>query len=204
MKRLDLSITKRDTIKQILNHTRLLTACIDEHMHMWRRESTNPCYDIPIRKGAEIRRLHSNARDFCPRNLNIDSQRPAYETFPYSSCNPTIHRIEVHKCHRRPTNNMAPTEEDIAWFKSTFHPIPKPELPDDCLEYSLYIISSTIDANNNSELRLRLREVQKYAAELHKQHLKDYIWQRQGFALELNKEDGEVCCTKRRGQPGMN
>ncbi|KAJ5693024.1 hypothetical protein N7462_002447 [Penicillium macrosclerotiorum] len=30
------------------------------------------------------------------------------------------------------------TEEDIAWFKSTFHPIPKPELPDDSVEYWIY------------------------------------------------------------------
>jgi hypothetical protein len=86
---------------------------------------------------------------------------------------------------------MPPTEEDVAWFRSTFHPIPKPELPDDCIEYSLYIISSDLDSD--SELRLRLRDVQKYAASLQKGHLKDYIWQRQGFSLELQKEDGEVC-----------
>src|SRR6202000_3035791 len=88
---------------------------------------------------------------------------------------------------------MPPTEEDLAWFRSTFHPIPRPALPDDCIEYSLYIISPSIDASNDSELRLRLREVQKYAAELHRQHLKEYIWQRQGFSVELQKEDGEVC-----------
>ena len=88
---------------------------------------------------------------------------------------------------------MPPTEEDIAWFRSTFHPIPKPALPNDCLEYSLYTISPSLDANNDSELRLRLREIQKYATDLQRLHLKDYIWQRQGFALELQKEDGEVC-----------
>lgn len=88
---------------------------------------------------------------------------------------------------------MPPTDEDIAWFKSTFHPIPKPTLPDDCIEYSIYLISSSLDASNDSELRLQLRDVQKYATDLQKQYLKDYIWQRQGFSLELNKEDGEVC-----------
>lgn len=87
---------------------------------------------------------------------------------------------------------MPPTEEDVAWFQSTFHPIPKPALPDDCIEYSLYIISPSLDSTNDSELRLRLRDVQKRAAGLQKQYLKDYIWQRQGFSLELNKEDGEV------------
>ena len=90
---------------------------------------------------------------------------------------------------------MPPTDEDLAWFRSTFHPIPKPALPDDCIEYSLYIKASTFDTANDSELRLRLRDVQKYATDLHKQNLKDYIWQRQGFSIELNKEDGEVCAS---------
>jgi len=88
---------------------------------------------------------------------------------------------------------MNSKEEDIAWLKSTFHPIPKPTLPDDCIEYSLYIIASTLDQNNPSETRLALRDVQKYANEVQKQWLKDYIWQRQSFGLELCKENGEVC-----------
>jgi hypothetical protein len=93
---------------------------------------------------------------------------------------------------------MPPTEEDIAWFKSTFHPIPKAELPDDCVEYTLHLISANLGAANDSEVRDRLREVQKYASELQKTWTKDYIWQRQGFALELNKENGEVCTPLRR------
>ena len=93
---------------------------------------------------------------------------------------------------------MPPTEEDIAWFKSTFHPIPKAALPDDCIEYAIHILSSSLDAANDSEIRLRLREVQKYSAELQKQWLKDYIWQRQSFTLELQTEDGEVCMPRGR------
>lgn len=85
-----------------------------------------------------------------------------------------------------------PTEEDIAWFKSTFHPIPKPALPDDCVEYSLYLISPELDPANDSEVRLRLRDIQKHASELTKKLLKDYIWQREGFGLELVREEGEV------------
>ncbi|KIW11519.1 hypothetical protein PV08_10820 [Exophiala spinifera] len=84
---------------------------------------------------------------------------------------------------------MPPTEEDIAWFRSTFHPIPKPALPDDTIEYSLYILSPS-ESENDSETRVRLRDVQKQATDLQRQYLKDYIWQRQGFSLELNKEDG--------------
>ncbi|KAJ9499325.1 hypothetical protein H2202_004908 [Exophiala xenobiotica] len=85
---------------------------------------------------------------------------------------------------------MPPTEEDIAWFRSTFHPIPKPALPDDTIEYSAYIVSPSADASNDSELGPRLRNVQKYATDLHRQYLKEYVWQRQGFSLELKKEDG--------------
>ena len=88
--------------------------------------------------------------------------------------------------------DMPPTKEDIAWLQSTFHPIPKAALPDDCIEYTLLIVSTSLDRSNDSEARLRLRDVQKYAASLQKEWLKDYIWQRQGFALELAKDDGEV------------
>ena len=95
-------------------------------------------------------------------------------------------------CRASHAIDMPPTEEDIAWLKSTFHPIPKAALPDDCIEYTLLIISNSLDSSNDSEARLRLRDVQKYAASLQKEWLKDYIWQRQGFALELAKEDGEV------------
>lgn len=87
---------------------------------------------------------------------------------------------------------MQPSEEDIAWFKSTFHPIPKAALPDDCIEYRLYLIAESFDVSNDSETRLQLREVQKHANELQRQWLRNYIWQRQGFSCELTKEDGEV------------
>lgn len=86
-----------------------------------------------------------------------------------------------------------PTDEDIEWFRSTFRPIPKPQLPDDCIEYSLYCISSgNVDSTADADLaRTRLTEVQKAAAELMKTLLKDYIWQRDAFKLEMTREDGE-------------
>jgi hypothetical protein len=96
---------------------------------------------------------------------------------------------------------MPPTDEDIAWLRSSFHPVPRPQLPDDCVEYSLYIISQNLDPTNDSEARLRLRDVQKAASDLQKKWLKDYIWQRQGFGLELAREDGEVCHAPRAVQP---
>ncbi|EEQ30580.1 hypothetical protein McanMca71_000718 [Microsporum canis] len=87
-----------------------------------------------------------------------------------------------------------PSEEDIAWFKSTFRPIPKPQLPDDCVEYSLYWIplkNSPLDDVGISDLiRTSLIEVQKHSAGLVKEYLKSYIWQRDSFKLEFTKEDG--------------
>ncbi|RDW86784.1 putative regulatory factor Sgt1 [Aspergillus mulundensis] len=89
---------------------------------------------------------------------------------------------------------MAPmSQEDIEWFKSTFRPIPKPELPDDCIEYSLHYIPSDPTPAVIDEVaatRTHLTEVQKSAAELTKQLLKDYIWQREAFRLEITKKDG--------------
>ncbi|KAJ5452334.1 hypothetical protein N7445_000517 [Penicillium cf. griseofulvum] len=67
------------------------------------------------------------------------------------------------------------TEEDRAWFQSTFRPIPKPELPDDAVAYSIYHIPSSPHPR---------------PADLTKDLLKDYIWQREAFRLEITKEDG--------------
>ncbi|KAI5288756.1 hypothetical protein KEM54_004905 [Ascosphaera aggregata] len=91
---------------------------------------------------------------------------------------------------------MAPmTEEDMEWFKSTFHPIPRPQLPDDCMQYSLYWVSKT--TRNTADERAELAEVQKAATELVKTHLQNYIWQREPFKLEFVREDG---VTLLRGQ----
>ncbi|KAJ5551137.1 hypothetical protein N7535_000920 [Penicillium sp. DV-2018c] len=85
------------------------------------------------------------------------------------------------------------SEEDLAWFRSTFRPIPKPELPDDAVEYSIYHIPPTpapAVIDEAAETRARLLEVQRTAADLTKDLLKDYIWQREAFRLEITKEDG--------------
>ncbi|KAH8693004.1 putative regulatory factor Sgt1 [Talaromyces proteolyticus] len=88
---------------------------------------------------------------------------------------------------------MAPmSEEDLAWFKSTFRPIPRPQLPDDAIEYSLYLISSSptpASADAAALLRTRLQEVQRSASEIGKNLLKDYIWQREGFGLQITKQN---------------
>lgn len=85
------------------------------------------------------------------------------------------------------------SEEDIAWLNSTFRPIPRPALPDDCIQYTLHVIDATIDRNDISEVRNLLKAVQKYAGTLQRQWTSGYIWQRDSFNLELVKENGEVC-----------
>lgn len=85
------------------------------------------------------------------------------------------------------------SEEDLEWFKSTFHPIPKPEIPDDSVDYSLYYIPSSpapAVVDEVAETRARLVEVQRTSAELVKDLLKDYIWQRESFRLEITKDNG--------------
>ncbi|PYI19733.1 regulatory factor Sgt1 [Aspergillus violaceofuscus CBS 115571] len=89
---------------------------------------------------------------------------------------------------------MAPmSEEDLEWFKSTFRPIPKPEIPDDTVDYALYHIPSSpapATVDEVAETRAQMVEVQKTAAELTKDLLKDYIWQRESFRLEITKDNG--------------
>lgn len=88
---------------------------------------------------------------------------------------------------------MDSKQDDVAWLQSTFHAVPKPSLPDDCIEYSLYALDKSIETSDESETKLLLRDVLKTANDLRKQYLKDYLWQRQPFGLELVRENGEVC-----------
>ncbi|KAL4942274.1 hypothetical protein BDV06DRAFT_166277 [Aspergillus oleicola] len=95
---------------------------------------------------------------------------------------------------------MAPmSQEDIEWFKSTFRPIPKPELPDDCIDYSIHYIPSdpAPAADEAADTRTKLTEVHKSSAEFTKQLLKDYIWQRDPFRLEITKTDGKTTLSGR-------
>lgn len=97
---------------------------------------------------------------------------------------------------------MTSTEEDIAWLKSTFHPVPKPVLPDDCVEYSLFVIDPSLDQNGALETRLQLSAVKKYANDLQKKWLEDYIWQRQPFNLEIIRDTGTTHGAKEKCHQG--
>lgn len=61
------------------------------------------------------------------------------------------------------------------------------ELPDDCVEYTISIIDSTLDTQG---LRKKLRRVQLSAKSYTKKLLEGYIWQRDSFHLDLLQEKG--------------
>ncbi|KAF4556300.1 SGT1-like protein [Elsinoe fawcettii] len=62
-------------------------------------------------------------------------------------------------------------------------------LPDDCVEYLILVIDEKI--KTEFELRESLKKIQNAAKELEKKHLNDYIWQRDGFSLLLERTRSE-------------
>lgn len=79
-----------------------------------------------------------------------------------------------------------PQKNDFKWFGEGFDGFPK-ILPDDCAHYALYIIDAKL---SDSQVREQLRKVQAAATTLTKKLLKDYIWQRDDFKLELVQQRG--------------
>ncbi|KAL9127929.1 MAG: hypothetical protein Q9217_003286 [Psora testacea] len=70
------------------------------------------------------------------------------------------------------------------WFGEGFEGFPK-RLPDDCVEYSMYILDTRL---KDIEVRDRLRQVQNAVSSLTKPLLKDFIWQREAFGVRLEFE----------------
>ena len=83
---------------------------------------------------------------------------------------------------------MEETADGLEGFGKDFQEFPR-RLPDDCVEYSMYVLDHTL---KDAEIRERLRNVQSATSTLTRKLLKDFIWQREGFALELVREDGNV------------
>ena len=79
------------------------------------------------------------------------------------------------------------SEDDFKWFGENFDGFPKKSL-EDCVEYKIYIVKEELSEN---QIRERLSKVQSNATSLLKTLLKEFIWQRDGFSLELAREDGE-------------
>ena len=83
---------------------------------------------------------------------------------------------------------MEARQNELKWFGEGFDGFPK-HLPEDCVEYFIYVIDPNL---KNSEVRSQLRQIETSASNLTKKLLKDYIWQRQSFKLELLHENGNL------------
>ena len=83
---------------------------------------------------------------------------------------------------------MEGQKEDFKWFGEGFDGFPK-SLPEDCVEYSVYVIDSKL---KDHEIQEQLRQVQSAARKLTDRLLKDYIWQREGIHFAMQRGDGKI------------
>ena len=77
--------------------------------------------------------------------------------------------------------------DDFQGFGEGFDGFPK-RLPEDCAEYSIYLIDTK--PKSPKELLARLELVRKESLKLAESLLKDYIWQREGFKLVVESSKG--------------
>lgn len=85
-------------------------------------------------------------------------------------------------------SDMKEQQDDFKWFGEGFEGFPR-RLPEDCVEYTIFIIDTEL---RDYEVRQTLRDVQASANVLTKKLLKDFIWQRENFKLDLTHENGTV------------
>lgn len=84
-------------------------------------------------------------------------------------------------------SNMEGPQDDFKGFGDGFEGFPK-RLPDDCVEYLLFIIDAKLKTQR--ERLARLEAVRKEASKLTDNLLKEYIWQRENFSLRVENENG--------------
>ncbi|KAI4930662.1 uncharacterized protein J4E92_004494 [Alternaria infectoria] len=76
-------------------------------------------------------------------------------------------------------------QDDLKWFGEGFDGFPK-KLPDDVVEYMVFIIDSRL---SDIQTRERLQAFQRALNALEKKFLKEYIWQRDSLKLDLAREE---------------
>ncbi|KAL8832952.1 MAG: hypothetical protein Q9170_004633 [Blastenia crenularia] len=81
---------------------------------------------------------------------------------------------------------MENQQDNFKWFGEGFDGFPK-ILPDDCVQYVLYVTDAKL---SDFDIRKQLRTIQIAANALCKSLLKDFIWQRDAFCLELIQGQG--------------
>jgi hypothetical protein len=87
---------------------------------------------------------------------------------------------------------MESVKNEFLGFEGGFEGFPK-HLPDDCVEYTLFVIDTKL--NSQKELLARLEAVRKESKKLTDKLLKDHIWQRDGFGLEVERGKGMLFFT---------
>ncbi|EMD97552.1 hypothetical protein COCC4DRAFT_203953 [Bipolaris maydis ATCC 48331] len=80
---------------------------------------------------------------------------------------------------------MEGPQDGLKWFGEGFDGFPK-KLPDDVVEYIVFIIDSTL---SDIQTRERLQGFQRALNTLERKFLKEYIWQRDSLKLELVREE---------------
>ena len=83
---------------------------------------------------------------------------------------------------------MEPSYGDTVWPGKGFNGFPK-RLPDDCVEYSIHVVNQTIQDHQRRQL---LRQIISAADALINGLLREFIWQREQFCLDLIRDNGEV------------
>lgn len=89
-------------------------------------------------------------------------------------------------------NKMEGSTDDLKWFGEGFDGFPK-RLPEDCVEYTLFIIDSKLSSHR--QILSRLEAVRKEALRLTSSLLNDYIWHRDGFKLGIESSNGKSLST---------
>jgi hypothetical protein len=82
---------------------------------------------------------------------------------------------------------MERVKDEFEGFGEGFSGFPK-RLPDDCVEYTLFVIDSKL--KSQKEILARLEAVRKESVKVTESLLKEYIWQRDTFKLEVESRKG--------------
>jgi hypothetical protein len=72
------------------------------------------------------------------------------------------------------------------WFGEGFEGFPK-RLPEDTVDYAVYVLDPALD---QTQKVTKLKQVLQETTNSTKELLKDYIWQRDEFVLEIKLDDG--------------
>ena len=83
---------------------------------------------------------------------------------------------------------MERSKGESKWSREDHGRFPK-TLPEDCVEYAIYIIDTKL---SDFQVQEQLRQVQKAGIELTNDLLKDYIWQRERIQFDIIREKGKL------------